>query len=57
MSTYTLSERKTIHIDLDAFFAFIAQRDHPDLKGKPVFVGPIPEQGGVVAAATRDSIG
>ena len=55
MSTDTFSQRKIIHIDLDAFFASVEQRDNPDLKGKPVLVGGRPEQRGVVAAASYEA--
>ena len=38
--------RKIIHIDMDAFYASIKQRDNPELKGKPVAVGHAEKRGG-----------
>ncbi len=48
-------QKKFIHIDMDAFFAAVEQRDNPELRGKPVIVGGNPNSRSVVSTCSYEA--
>lgn len=53
-----MAPRTIVHVDMDAFYAAIEQRDHPELRGRPVVVGADPQGGsgrGVVSTASYEA--
>jgi len=50
-----VTTRTILHVDLDAFFAAVEQRDRPELRGKPVIIGGSPDQRGVVSTCSYEA--
>ena len=48
-------QRIVVHADMDAFFASVEQRDHPEWRGKPVIVGSGPHERGVVSTCSYEA--
>lgn len=48
-------DRKIIHVDMDAFFAAVESRDNPELAGKPLIIGALPSERGVVSTCSYEA--
>jgi DNA polymerase-4 len=55
MTSQPPPRRVFLHVDMDAFYAAVEQRDHPEYRGRPVVVGAPRDQRGVVATASYEA--
>lgn len=55
MYSINMASRKIIHIDMDAFFAAVEERDHPEYRGKPLIIGGDPRSRGVVSTCNYEA--
>ena len=50
-----MPQKWILHVDMDAFYASIEQRDHPEYQGKPVMVGAAPRQRGIISTCSYEA--